>query len=195
MDRQTPTALYRALREIYSALENGAVITFQRALPLLFHRYTTAAISSPTGFPFIDPHDDPYDQPYVPGEIFFKRLCLVKNCVHRFDRLSFDKQRFVFKQFKICLIGTTYVRRIFITPTRIILRSPELHTQNRILRHFDSDFAVRVSFRDDNFDKLTFAVFSMRTKGTFLEQIVGRHLRLGFIVSLSRSLDLKDSDE
>lgn len=84
--------------------------------------------------------------------------------------------------------GTTYVRRIFITPTRIILRFPELHTQNRILRHFDPDYAVRVSFRDDNLDKLTFAVFSMRTKGTFLEQVVGRHLQLGFIVSGPLSL-------
>lgn len=78
------------------------------------------------------------------------------------------------------------MRRIFITPTRIILRFAELHTQNRILRHFCPDHAVRVSFRDDNLDKLTFAVFSMRTKDVFLEQIVGRHLEHGFVVSSYR---------
>lgn len=62
-------ALYRALNEVYCALENGAMITFERALHYLFNAYTMAAVKSPTGFPFIDPLDDPYDQPYVPGNV------------------------------------------------------------------------------------------------------------------------------
>lgn len=82
-----------------------------------------------------------------------------------------------------------YVRRVFVTPTRLILRFPNLHTQNRILRHFDSEFAIRVSFRDDNLDKLTFSVLSMRDKLQFLNHVVGSHIRNGITVSSQISLD------
>ncbi|XP_022694554.1 probable RNA-dependent RNA polymerase 1 isoform X1 [Varroa jacobsoni] len=78
--------------------------------------------------------------------------------------------------------GTVYVRRVFVTPTRLILRFPNLHTQNRILRHFDSEFAIRVSFRDDNLDKLTFSVLSMRDKLQFLNHVVGSHIRNGITI-------------
>ncbi|OQR78246.1 RNA-dependent RNA polymerase 2-like [Tropilaelaps mercedesae] len=135
MDQKSPQALYRALRDIYTALENGAIVTFDRALKTLFARYAPAGTTSSTGFLSTDLLDDPYDQPYVPGT-------------------SDD-----------CHAGLRHTA-----------------FANRILRHFESDYAVRVSFRDDNLDKLTFAVFSMRTKDIFLEQIVGRHLQHGFII-------------
>lgn len=46
-------------------------------------------------------------------------------------------------------------RRITITPTRLLLWAPELLFGNRVVRNFDPEFAVRVSFRDDNMRKLT----------------------------------------
>lgn len=48
------------------------------------------------------------------------------------------------------------IRRVTITPSRQLLWAPEIMFSNRVLRKFDSDYALRVSFRDDNFSKLSF---------------------------------------
>lgn len=52
---------------------------------------------------------------------------------------------------KCCMI-----RRIMLTPTRQLLWSPEIMYGNRVLRNFDSEYSLRVSFRDDNMSKLSF---------------------------------------
>ena len=46
------------------------------------------------------------------------------------------------------------IRRITITPTRIMFQPPELNTSNRVIREFDHDNFVRVSFRDEDFGPL-----------------------------------------
>ena len=46
------------------------------------------------------------------------------------------------------------IRRINITPTRILFQPPELNTSNRVLRKFNPDNFVRVSFRDEDFGPL-----------------------------------------
>ena len=46
------------------------------------------------------------------------------------------------------------IRRIAITPTRILFQPPELNTSNRVIREFDHDNFVRVSFRDEDFGPL-----------------------------------------
>lgn len=71
MDRKAPQALYKALRNIYTALENGAMVNFERALRTLFARYDSATVMSPTGYAYADPLEDQHDQPYVPGKLFF----------------------------------------------------------------------------------------------------------------------------
>ncbi|GFS62896.1 RNA-dependent RNA polymerase 2 [Trichonephila inaurata madagascariensis] len=43
------------------------------------------------------------------------------------------------------------IRRIVITPTRMMMFPPDLMCENRILRNFDSEFFLRVTFRDDDF--------------------------------------------
>ncbi|XP_042904893.1 uncharacterized protein [Parasteatoda tepidariorum] len=50
------------------------------------------------------------------------------------------------------------IRRITITPTRHMLWPPEIMMGNRILRKFDSEYSLRVSFRDDNHSRLSFHV-------------------------------------
>ncbi|XP_035217229.1 uncharacterized protein LOC118190585, partial [Stegodyphus dumicola] len=48
------------------------------------------------------------------------------------------------------------IRRITLTPTRQILWPPEIMFENRVLRNFDSEYALRISFRDDNMKKLSY---------------------------------------
>ncbi|KAG8193801.1 hypothetical protein JTE90_029535 [Oedothorax gibbosus] len=48
------------------------------------------------------------------------------------------------------------IRRVTITPSRLLLWAPEIMFSNRVIRKFDSDYALRVSFRDDNLSKLSF---------------------------------------
>lgn len=48
------------------------------------------------------------------------------------------------------------IRRVTITPSRQLLWAPEIMFSNRVLRKFDSDYALRVCFRDDNMSKLSF---------------------------------------
>ncbi|XP_054724114.1 uncharacterized protein LOC129234216 isoform X1 [Uloborus diversus] len=48
------------------------------------------------------------------------------------------------------------IRRVTLTPTRVLLWPPEVMLSNRILRNFDSEYALRVSFRDDNMSRLSF---------------------------------------
>ncbi|GFS81565.1 RNA-dependent RNA polymerase 1 [Nephila pilipes] len=48
------------------------------------------------------------------------------------------------------------IRRVTLTPTRQLLWAPEIMFGNRVLRNFDSEYALRVSFRDDNNSRLSF---------------------------------------
>ncbi|KAG8180104.1 hypothetical protein JTE90_027883 [Oedothorax gibbosus] len=48
------------------------------------------------------------------------------------------------------------IRRVTITPSRQLLWAPEIMFGNRVIRKFDSDYALRVSFRDDSMSKLSF---------------------------------------
>ncbi|GFQ93910.1 RNA-dependent RNA polymerase 1 [Trichonephila clavata] len=48
------------------------------------------------------------------------------------------------------------IRRVTVTPTRQLLWPPEIMFGNRVLRNFDSEYALRVSFRDDDYSQLSF---------------------------------------
>ncbi|XP_028966489.1 RNA-dependent RNA polymerase 2 [Galendromus occidentalis] len=137
MEAKSHHALYRTIKDIFKAVENGAIFSFERALRTLFAIHDQS---------LIEPSDEEHS--HIPG--------------------------------------TAYIRRIFITPTRKIFRFPELHTQNRILRNFEPDYAIRVCFRDDNLEKLTFAIFNMKTKESFLKEVVGRHLCEGLKIGSRR---------
>ncbi|CAL1273132.1 unnamed protein product [Larinioides sclopetarius] len=49
------------------------------------------------------------------------------------------------------------IRRITLTPTRQMLWAPEIMFSNRVLRNFNSEYALRVCFRDDNNTRLSFS--------------------------------------
>lgn len=68
-------------------------------------------------------------------------------------------------------------RRIIITPTRLMLWPPELLFGNRVIRKFDSEFAIRISFREDNMQRLT--TVAQHADPLFLELAVKRPLTNG----------------
>ncbi|XP_037508921.1 LOW QUALITY PROTEIN: uncharacterized protein LOC119385548 [Rhipicephalus sanguineus] len=78
--------------------------------------------------------------------------------------------------------GTCLVRSVFVTPGRLILRPAQVHFENRILRQFNAEFAIRVSFRDDNMDKLSFTLNLHSSRDALLNVIVGRFLHEGLQV-------------
>ncbi|KAK8775334.1 hypothetical protein V5799_031321, partial [Amblyomma americanum] len=80
--------------------------------------------------------------------------------------------------------GTCLVRSVFITPGRIILRPAQVHFENRVLRQFNAEFAIRVSFRDDNLDKLSFTLNLHSSRDDILEAVVARFMREGMRVGL-----------
>ncbi|XP_023212998.1 probable RNA-dependent RNA polymerase 1 [Centruroides sculpturatus] len=47
------------------------------------------------------------------------------------------------------------IRRVVLTPTTTLFYPPEFQFSNRMLRNFDSNYALRVSFRDDDGKKLS----------------------------------------
>ncbi|BFI43094.1 RNA-dependent RNA polymerase [Marchantia polymorpha subsp. ruderalis] len=57
------------------------------------------------------------------------------------------------------------VRRLIITPTRVLCLPPEIECSNRVLRQFSaiSDRFMRVTFVDENFDSITPSDFSVQT--------------------------------
>ncbi|XP_075725741.1 uncharacterized protein LOC119179556 isoform X4 [Rhipicephalus microplus] len=78
--------------------------------------------------------------------------------------------------------GTCLVRSVFVTPGRLIFRPPQVHFENRILREFNAEFAIRVSFRDDNLDKLSFSLNLHSSRDAILNAVVARFLHDGLQV-------------
>ncbi|CAL1298859.1 unnamed protein product [Larinioides sclopetarius] len=70
------------------------------------------------------------------------------------------------------------IRRVVVTPTRIMLWPSDLMCENRILRNFDSEFFLRVTFRDDDFSQMNFRMYD---KSVF-ETVVTRPVNSGIII-------------
>ncbi|VFQ98158.1 unnamed protein product [Cuscuta campestris] len=63
--------------------------------------------------------------------------------------------------------GLVYVRRALVTPIRVYFCGPEVNKSNRVLRHYidDIDNFLRVSFVDEDWDKIQPADLSSRASG------------------------------
>lgn len=79
--------------------------------------------------------------------------------------------------------GSCLVRRLFVTPSHVFFLPPAVHAENRVLRKFDADYALRVSFRDDHFELLSHSLGSHGDKRDMLDEVVGRFLRNGIKIS------------
>ncbi|XP_075527685.1 uncharacterized protein LOC142559884 [Dermacentor variabilis] len=78
--------------------------------------------------------------------------------------------------------GSCLVRRLFVTPSRIFFLPPALHAENRVIRRFDTDYALRVSFRDDHFELLSHTLGSHGERLEMLDEVVGGFLRNGITI-------------
>ncbi|KAH9366606.1 hypothetical protein HPB48_010277 [Haemaphysalis longicornis] len=75
--------------------------------------------------------------------------------------------------------GSCLVRRLFVTPSRIFYLPPTIHSENRVLRKFDADHVLRVSFRDDHFEVLSHTLGVHPQKEQMMDVVVGRFLKHG----------------
>ncbi|KAH6944423.1 hypothetical protein HPB50_003077 [Hyalomma asiaticum] len=78
--------------------------------------------------------------------------------------------------------GTRLVRRSIVTPSKVLLLPPQLHNENRILRKFDPEYSLRVSFRDDNLQHLSYSLMSGSCRHVAIERVVTDTLRKGLAV-------------
>ncbi|KAH9366507.1 hypothetical protein HPB48_018078 [Haemaphysalis longicornis] len=75
--------------------------------------------------------------------------------------------------------GSCLIRRLFVTPSRIFYLPPAVHSENRVLRKFDAGYALRVSFRDDHFEFLSYSLGCHPQKQEMMDKVVGSFLREG----------------
>uniref|UniRef100_T1E1M1 RNA-dependent RNA polymerase n=1 Tax=Cupiennius salei TaxID=6928 RepID=T1E1M1_CUPSA len=99
------------------------------------------------------------------------------HAIHKqYDHYSSNKDEINFRDYiipsKCCMI-----RRIMITPTRQLLWPPEVMYGNRVLRNYDSEYALRVSFRDDNMSRMSFN--AQYADSSVLDMCIKRPMRSG----------------
>ncbi|XP_037556026.1 uncharacterized protein LOC119432954 [Dermacentor silvarum] len=78
--------------------------------------------------------------------------------------------------------GSCLVRRIFLLPSRLQLLPPCVHQENRVLRNFEPEFALRVTIRDDNLRPLSHSLAFHQQRDEIVDAIVGRVLRKGIYI-------------
>jgi len=65
---------------------------------------------------------------------------------HLEERLKYHREHDV----NIFINGVTFVRRVVLTPTRILLMPPHPYVESRFLRDCDPDYVMRMIIKDDN---------------------------------------------
>ncbi|XP_043696161.1 probable RNA-dependent RNA polymerase 1 [Telopea speciosissima] len=76
--------------------------------------------------------------------------------------------------------GLVYVRRVQITPSKVYFFGPEVNVSNRVLRHYSNyiDNFIRVSFVDENLDKMYSINLSPSTSNGSEERRTGIYRRI-----------------
>ncbi|KAJ6321897.1 hypothetical protein OIU77_011894 [Salix suchowensis] len=107
--------------------------------------------------------------------------------LHHSTECCYDPGRWLQEQYMKCIRlptppavavddGLVFVRRVQITPTKVYFRGPEVNLSNRVLRKYpdDIDNFLRVSFVDEDLDKLFSTNISPRT----ISAIEGRQTKI-----------------
>ncbi|KAJ6768833.1 RNA-dependent RNA polymerase [Salix koriyanagi] len=107
--------------------------------------------------------------------------------LHHSTECCYDPGRWLQEQYLKCIRlptppavavddGLVFVRRVQITPTKVYFRGPEANLSNRVLRKYpdDIDNFLRVSFVDEDLDKLFSTNISPRT----ISAIEGRQTKI-----------------
>ncbi|GAV82938.1 RdRP domain-containing protein/RRM_6 domain-containing protein [Cephalotus follicularis] len=104
-----------------------------------------------------------------------EKLCHLKECCYEPSRWLSDQYRKYLSSRKLPRSpaislddGLVYVRRVQITPCKIFFCGPEVNVSNRILRKYreDIDNFLRVSFVDEDWEKIRSADLSPHTSST-----------------------------
>ncbi|XVF43431.1 hypothetical protein PTKIN_Ptkin02bG0039600 [Pterospermum kingtungense] len=84
--------------------------------------------------------------------------------------------------------GLVYVRRVQITPSRLYFCGPEINVSNRVLRNFrnDIDNFLRVSFIDEELEKIHSTDLLARRKRTELYERILSTLKNGIVIGNKR---------
>ncbi|XP_077527412.1 uncharacterized protein LOC144138810 [Haemaphysalis longicornis] len=95
--------------------------------------------------------------------------------------------------------GSCLVRRIFLLPSRLLLLPPCVHHENRVLRNFKPELALRLTIRDDNLQPLSHSLTFHSNQDRVMDAVVGSPLREGiwignrqFRILASSSSQLRD---
>lgn len=75
------------------------------------------------------------------------------------------------------------VRRLVSTPSNLFLLPPEVQCKNRVLRSFNHDYALRVTFRDDNLDYLSHSLVYNQELDDVLKTTVASLLQKGVCIA------------
>ncbi|KAH7516265.1 hypothetical protein FEM48_Zijuj10G0116800 [Ziziphus jujuba var. spinosa] len=121
-------------------------------------------------FRLVDPNRMKINHNHI--ECALNRLYLLKEC-------CYDPVKWLKEQYRKYLSGTliprepyialdeglVYVYRVQVTPLKVYFCGPEINLSNRVLRHYPNDIHnfLRVSFVDENLDKMYSADLSART--------------------------------
>ncbi|KAF3432098.1 hypothetical protein FNV43_RR26837 [Rhamnella rubrinervis] len=76
--------------------------------------------------------------------------------------------------------GMVYVRRVQVTPSKVYFCGPEVNLSNRVLRNYphDADNFIRVSFVDEDLNKMHSSDLSPRTTNANEERVTGIYKRI-----------------
>jgi RNA-dependent RNA polymerase len=88
--------------------------------------------------------------------------------------------------------GLVYVHRVQVTPTKIYFCGPEVNLSNRVLRNFpkDTDNFLRVSFVDENMDKLRSSDFLSQSSCIEVDRETKVHKRV--LSTLKNGIEIGD---
>lgn len=79
---------------------------------------------------------------------------------------------------------TKRICQLVITPTRLVFFPSEINFENRIIRKYDADYALRVSFRDDDYGKLSYRSNTM--DDNFVKEVLSDPVLKGITVGPKR---------
>ncbi|KRZ71930.1 putative RNA-dependent RNA polymerase 1, partial [Trichinella papuae] len=71
------------------------------------------------------------------------------------------------------------VRKVIVTPTRVLFSVPDKMMSNRILRKFGSDLALRMIFRDESGERILASKFSVHSLKQIVAKIMLKGLQIG----------------
>ncbi|KAL6569740.1 hypothetical protein OROMI_014254 [Orobanche minor] len=122
---------------------------------------------------------------YVVEKLLYQKNCIydpVRWITQEYKRIIPEYRRT--KRFASTAIsldaGLVYVRRVQITPSRVYFCGPEINVSNRVLRQFSAyiDDFLRVSFLDEELEKLYSTDLSLRATGGSEESRTGIYRRV-----------------